>query len=78
MNQKITNTLAGTAAFLAGGIIGSGVALLFAPQSGRKTRRQIERFGRKVKRRSVEMAKDSMHTLADAAEDIRDQLTTRH
>jgi len=27
--------------FLIGGIIGAGVALLLAPQSGRKTRRQI-------------------------------------
>jgi len=27
--------------FLVGGIIGAGVALLLAPQSGRKTRKQI-------------------------------------
>ena len=27
--------------FLIGGIIGSGIALLLAPQSGKKTRRQI-------------------------------------
>lgn len=27
--------------FLIGGIVGAGVALLLAPQSGRKTRRQI-------------------------------------
>jgi gas vesicle protein len=28
-------------AFLAGGLIGAGLALLYAPQSGRETRRQI-------------------------------------
>ena len=27
--------------FLIGGIVGAGLALLFAPQTGRKTRRQI-------------------------------------
>ncbi|MDA8084136.1 MAG: YtxH domain-containing protein [Nitrospiraceae bacterium] len=29
------------ASFLIGGIVGAGLALLFAPQSGRKTRSQI-------------------------------------
>ncbi|MEW5974253.1 MAG: YtxH domain-containing protein [Acidobacteriota bacterium] len=31
--------------FVAGGVLGAGVALLFAPQSGKKTRRDIARVG---------------------------------
>jgi gas vesicle protein len=36
------------AALLAGALLGAGVALLFAPQSGRKTRHDIRRFAEKV------------------------------
>jgi gas vesicle protein len=37
---------------LIGGIIGAGIALLYAPQSGRETRRDIHRFGKAAKDRS--------------------------
>lgn len=36
-----TNGAAVTISFLIGGIVGAGVALLFAPQSGKKTRGKI-------------------------------------
>lgn len=35
--------------FLVGGIVGAGLALLFAPQTGRKTRRQIVDMAEDVK-----------------------------
>lgn len=34
--------------FLSGAAIGAGLALLFAPQSGRETRRQIRDFSEKL------------------------------
>jgi len=78
MNEKTKRVLAGTAAMLAGGAFGAGITLLLAPQSGKKTRRKIARYGRKVKNRSAEVARESLHSLAGAAEDLREQLTTRH
>ncbi|MBN2346858.1 MAG: YtxH domain-containing protein [Candidatus Aminicenantes bacterium] len=34
--------------FLSGAVIGAGLALLFAPQSGKKTREQIKEFSEKL------------------------------
>ena len=34
--------------FLSGAVIGAGLALLFAPQSGKETRRQIKDFSEKI------------------------------
>jgi len=42
------NGLANFFSFVAGAAIGAGLALLFAPQSGRETRRQIKDFGDRV------------------------------
>jgi gas vesicle protein len=42
-------------ALIAGGLLGAGVALLFAPQSGRKTRRDLCHFAKKT-RNKVEAA----------------------
>jgi gas vesicle protein len=40
-----------------GGIVGAGIALLFAPQSGRKTRRQISDMAEDVKDYSADSLK---------------------
>ncbi len=42
--------------FLTGGILGAGLALLFAPQSGKKTRAQIRDFAEDIKDDTVEYA----------------------
>lgn len=39
--------------FLAGGLIGAGLALIFAPQSGKKTRKQIREFAEDVKEQAA-------------------------
>jgi len=49
--------------FLGGTIVGATVALLFAPESGEKTRRRIKRF--------VEDEKDK---LVDTYENVRDRI----
>lgn len=40
--------------FLAGGLLGAGLALLFAPQSGKKTREQIKDLAEDMKDQVVE------------------------
>jgi len=39
-----------TAAFVVGGLVGAGLALLFAPQSGRRTRQEIRYLGKVIKK----------------------------
>lgn len=42
----------------AGGVIGAGLALLYAPQSGSKTRKDIFRYSKKARNRADEVADD--------------------
>jgi gas vesicle protein len=43
--------------FMIGGIVGAGLALLFAPQSGKKTRRQIADMADDIKDYTSDYAK---------------------
>ncbi len=47
--------------FLVGGLVGAAVALILAPESGRKTRRRIKEFAEDV----VEKAQDSLEEVKD-------------
>jgi len=56
-----------TAALLliTGGIIGAVAALLYAPQSGEKTRETLNYYSRKLKKRSNETVDDLKENLTD-------------
>jgi len=49
--------------FLVGGIVGAGLALLFAPQAGKKTRRQL-----------AELADDVKDYAADYTKKLKDKI----
>jgi gas vesicle protein len=61
----------GVVPFLLGITIGAGVALLFAPQSGEQTRRDIVRSSRRARLRAREMAEDLRDRAGDAYQDAR-------
>ncbi len=61
----------GVVPFLAGLAIGAGVALLFAPQSGEETRRDLVRRGRRAKRRAQEMAEDVRDKAEESYQEAR-------
>ena len=48
MSDRNDHVMMGTLLMIAGAILGAGAALMFAPQSGRKTRRDISRYARKT------------------------------
>lgn len=48
MARKSSTAMADTLFLIGGGVLGAGVALLFAPQTGKKCRRQLTQFGRSV------------------------------
>jgi gas vesicle protein len=48
MDDRNDNVMMGALLVLTGAILGAGVALLVAPQTGRATRRDISRYARKT------------------------------
>lgn len=61
---------------LIGGAIGAGIALLFAPQSGKRTRRDLRHLGRKAMIRSAAIGLDVRHSfdnmIGGASDKLRD------
>ena len=60
-------------AFLAGGLVGGTIALLYAPQSGSDTRKKIVDSGQKVK----DSALESIQNVRDSAEAAIKDMQTR-
>ncbi len=60
--------------FVVGGLIGAGVAILFAPQSGRRTRRELRHMGKKVLHKSEALGMDLRNSLDNLVDDISGKL----
>ncbi|RJQ49721.1 MAG: YtxH domain-containing protein [Nitrospiraceae bacterium] len=56
-------------AFVLGGIVGAGIALLTAPQSGRETREKIKDFADETKKKATEYAGQVKDKFSHAVED---------
>ena len=70
MTRKNNSGTLGAIMLVAGGIIGAGTALLFAPHSGQRTRRQISRSSRKTRNQAEKMVKDAADSMSDVIEDL--------
>ena len=82
MSENNNNAMVGALLLVAGGIIGAGVALLYAPQSGERTRKDITRYSRKVRRKAegvvdefADAVSEMVETIAEKAEDILEKGT---
>ncbi len=58
-------------AFLAGGLIGAGVALLYAPVSGREARERIGGLGGDIKRKADEWTAEARQKVEGLIEEER-------
>ena len=58
----------GTAAFVAGALIGAGIALLLAPQSGAETRNMLRDYAGRAKDEVEKRSKEAKATLDTAVE----------
>lgn len=74
------NAMVGGIMLVAGGLLGAAVALLYAPQSGRQTRRDISRYSRKMRREAENVVDEfagnvhgMVETIGERAEDILDR-----
>jgi gas vesicle protein len=77
MGDRNDNVMMGALLVVAGAILGAGVALLLAPQSGRETRKDITRYARKTSRKLEGVAGDiaeSVAEMADAVEEKAEEL----
>lgn len=73
MNDDQKATTVGAIMLVAGGLIGAGLGLLYAPQSGRRTRRQLGRYGRKVRTEAEAVVRDSADAVRDAVDNLADR-----
>lgn len=62
-------------AFLIGGAVGAGIALLYAPQSGRDTRKDIAKTARRVKKETVNLVEDAVDSINDFASDVKEKVS---
>jgi gas vesicle protein len=60
-------------AFLLGGLIGAGIALLYAPKSGRETRKDISKAAKKIKRDSVELVEDTIQSVDEFVGEVKER-----
>ena len=73
MTEDIVNRNT-TVALLAGALLGAGAALLFAPQSGRKTRRDIRQFVEKTGNKAEAAQLDLRHSIENIIDDVKEKL----
>jgi gas vesicle protein len=62
------------AALIAGTLVGVGIALLLAPQSGRKTRRDIRHFAEKVGNKAAAARLELQHSIDNIIGDVEEKL----
>ena len=73
MKDSDKTVMVGALMLVAGGIMGAGVALLFAPQSGKKTRQDIARYSRKAKRRAEDIVDDFTESVSELTEAVTEK-----
>jgi gas vesicle protein len=73
MSTRNDNVVSGAVMLMAGGVIGAGVALLFAPQSGKRTRRDLARISRKVKDQAVDAVEEFSETVSEMVDSVSDK-----
>jgi len=60
-------------AILIGGLIGAAIALLYAPKSGRETRKDIARAARRANNSTVDLIEDTIDDVNDFVNDLREK-----
>lgn len=77
MHQQRTNSVSIITAFVIGGLIGAGAALLMAPQAGHETRSMLRNRGEELRDRATDMAQEKTHETRQRAEKAMDDLAER-
>ena len=67
----------GLGSFLMGALVGAGLALLFAPQSGEETQDEIRERAKKLRSAAEDRIREAQQTLEVRLEDVREELHER-
>jgi gas vesicle protein len=67
----------GFGSFILGALVGAGLALLFAPQSGEETQDEIRARAQKLRSAAEERMREAQLTLQDRLENVRDGVESR-
>lgn len=67
------SAMVGAMMLVAGGIIGAGVALLYAPQSGKRTRKDIARYAKKTSDKAAEVVCEFTDSVSDLVDSITEK-----
>lgn len=73
MHYRQTKTISIISAFAIGSLIGAGVALLMAPQSGYETRQMLRDRGTEIKDKAAMKIEDTRDKANRAIEDVSDK-----
>ncbi len=60
-------------AFLVGGLMGAGLALLFAPRSGRETREQIREYAKDLESKVKDQVEDVKKYTSEEIDKLKDR-----
>lgn len=66
MSEDRSTTATALLAFTGGAVLGAGLALLFAPQSGRKTRKQLNDLAEDAAEKIQDLGDEAAHSLEKA------------
>jgi gas vesicle protein len=67
----------GISAFLWGGLIGAGLALLFAPRSGAETREELQRGAERLREQAEDAVRGAQAAMAETVDEVREEVTGR-
>jgi gas vesicle protein len=67
MARKINTTMSDAFMLVGGSVVGAGLALLLAPQSGKKSRTKIARFGRSMGRKGDKVIRNFADNMSEFA-----------
>lgn len=70
MKTERKNAMTGAILLVSGAAIGAGIALLLAPTSGEKTRKEIADYSRKTRRRAEDLASDLSRSVSGMVDRI--------
>ena len=75
MARLASSIMADALMLVGGGVVGAGVALLFAPHSGRRTRREITRMGKSMSMKGDMAVRDVIHKANGLADTVGDKFS---
>lgn len=71
MTNEVRSFWVGSAMFTVGALIGAGGGLLFAPQSGARTRRHLHLLATDVTEKAGQLVEDTKHAVRQAVDEAK-------